>query len=187
MSANPRSSWVTFGNTNSNTAGSAAPYGKNGIFVGQAYLGWKATRWLALQAGKMPNPLFTTPLVWDSDINPEGLVERLNFELEDGWSIFANFAQYVYSQFALNDDSSNLGFASHEGYQPPGRLGSAQVRRAEIGQGGAGLLPLPGFGPPTSPGRPTTIRIPPDSQAHSPSARRTRFPIPPRGWRSPTD
>jgi hypothetical protein len=123
LSANPRSSWVTFGNTNSNSGGSVAPYGKNGIFVGQAYLGWKATHWLTLQAGKMPNPVFTTPLVWDSDINPEGLSERLNFDLKDGLSLFANFAQYVYSQFAPNDDSGNLGFASHEGYQYAWQVG----------------------------------------------------------------
>jgi hypothetical protein len=116
-SANPRSAWVTFGNTNSNSNGGVAPYGKLGVFVGQAYLGWKATPWLTLQGGKMPNPIFTTPLVWDSDINPEGLAEKLNFELEHGVSLFANLAQYVYSQFAPNDDSGSLGFAGYEGYQ----------------------------------------------------------------------
>ena len=108
---------MTFGNTNSNSGGGAAPYGKGGIFVGQAYLGWRATAWLTLQAGKMPNPVFTTPMVWDTDINPEGLAERLDFDLKDGVSVFANFGQYVYSQFAPNDDSGSLGFAGYEGYQ----------------------------------------------------------------------
>lgn len=115
--ANPRSPWVTFGNTNSNSGGGASPYGKVGIFVGQAYLGWKATPWLTLQAGKMPNPVYTTSMVWDSDINPEGLAERLTFQLTDKLSLFANLGQYVYSQFAPNDDSGTLGFAGYEGYQ----------------------------------------------------------------------
>jgi hypothetical protein len=116
-SANPRSPWVTFGNTNNNGAGGAAPYGKVGIFVGQAYLGWKPTPWLTLQAGKMPNPIYTTSMVWDADINPEGLSERFNVKLDDRVSLFVNLSQYVYSQFTPNDDSGSLGFAGYDGYQ----------------------------------------------------------------------
>jgi hypothetical protein len=108
---------VTFGNNNDNVAGGAAPYGKVGIFVGQAYFGCKVTPWLTLQGGKMPNPIYSTSLVWDSDINPEGFAERLTFDLKNGVTVFANFGQYVYSQFAPNDDSGNLGFAGYEGYQ----------------------------------------------------------------------
>jgi Putative porin len=116
-SANPRSAWVTFGNTNNNATGGTAPYGKNGINIGQAYLGWRATPWLTLQAGKMPNPVYTTPMVWDPDINPEGLAERFNFALNDSLSLFANFGQYIYSQFSPNDNSGSLGYASYDGYQ----------------------------------------------------------------------
>jgi len=116
-SGNPRSPWVTFGNTNSTSAGGVAPYGKNGINVGQVYLGWRATPWLTLQAGKMPNPVYTTPMVWDPDINPEGLAEKFNFALNDSLSLFANFGQYSYSQFSPNDDSGSLGYASYNGYQ----------------------------------------------------------------------
>jgi hypothetical protein len=116
-SANPRSAWVTFGNTNNNAAGGTAPYGKNGINIGQVYLGWRATPWLTLQAGKMPNPVYTTPMVWDPDINPEGLAERFNFALNDSLSLFANFGQYIYSQFSPNDNNGSLGYASYDGYQ----------------------------------------------------------------------
>ena len=118
-SANPRSSWVTFGNNRSAAAGGAAPYGKgqDGIFVGQAYLGWRATPWLTIQGGKMPNPVYTTPMVWDPDINPEGLAERISYPLNDNLTVFGNFGQYVYAQFSPNDDNGTLGFASHDGYQ----------------------------------------------------------------------
>jgi hypothetical protein len=148
-SANPRSSWVTFGNTNSNAAGGVAPYGKVGIFVGQAYLGWKPTPWLTLQAGKMPNPVFTTPMVWDSDISPEGLSERFDFVLKEQVSLFANFGQYVYSQFAPSDDSGNLGFAGYEGYQFAWQVGVShkfgERRSAKVA---LGFYHYSGFGTP---------------------------------------
>jgi len=117
---NPRTSWVTFGNNSSTNSGGVAPYGKGGssaIAVGQVYLGWRATPWLTLQAGKMPNPMYTTPMVWDPDINPEGFAERINYALNDKLSLFGNFGQYVYSQFSPNDNSGGLGYASNEGYQ----------------------------------------------------------------------
>jgi hypothetical protein len=151
--ANPRSPWATFGNTNSNTAGGTAPYGKVGIFVGQAYLGWKPTAWLTLQAGKMPNPLFTTPMVWDSDINPEGLAERLHFELDRRVSLFVNLSQYVYSQFSPNDDSGTLGFAGYEGYQFVWQVGVSTTfgerRSAKVA---VGFTNYSGFGAPDFPG-----------------------------------
>ena len=48
----------------------------DGIGVGQAYLGYKGMRDLTLIAGKMANPLVTSSMVWDGDINPEGLAEQ---------------------------------------------------------------------------------------------------------------
>jgi hypothetical protein len=114
-STNPRSAWVTFGNNNAASgAASAAPYGKggDGIQVGQAYMGWRATPWLTVQAGKMPNPVFTTAMVWDPDINPEGIAERLNFPINDSLTLFGNFGQYVYETYNPQTDS----FA-HDGYQ----------------------------------------------------------------------
>jgi len=74
-SSNPRSTNVTFGD---DTAVGPGPYAKtaDGINVGQAYLGYKGIRDLTLIAGKMPNPFVTSSMVWDGDINPEGLVEQ---------------------------------------------------------------------------------------------------------------
>jgi hypothetical protein len=72
-SQNPRSTNVTFGDDSSN-----GPFAKNsdGISVGQAYFGYKGFPDIILTAGKMPNPLVTTLMVWDPDINPEGLAEQ---------------------------------------------------------------------------------------------------------------
>ena len=85
-SSNPRSTNVTFADdTSTITAGTSGntrtingPFAKNsdGIAIGQAYLGYKGFPDLTLTAGRMPQPLITTLMTWDADINPEGLAEQ---------------------------------------------------------------------------------------------------------------
>jgi hypothetical protein len=120
-STNPRSTNVTFGDD-------AGPFGKtsDAVGIGQAYLGYSGFRDIRLTAGKMNNPFVNTLMVWDGDINPEGLAEQWKhtFNLsygggqtttaadysKDGKSaapvtseptrmtidVFANLAQFVY-------------------------------------------------------------------------------------------
>ena len=91
-SSNPRSPWVTFGDDTNPT-----PSAKNsdGINLGQAYLGWKPSSWYEMTVGKMPNPLYVTPMMWDSDINPEGAAEKFKFDAGPV-EVFANFGQFIY-------------------------------------------------------------------------------------------
>jgi hypothetical protein len=77
--ANPRSTNVTFGDdTSTSSPGGGGPFakGSDGIFVGQAYLGYKGFKDITLTIGKMQNPMVSTLLVWDADITPEGLAEQ---------------------------------------------------------------------------------------------------------------
>jgi len=121
-SSNPRSTNVTIGDE-----ASGGPFSKasDGLNVGQAYVGYKGIRDLTLTAGRMPNPLITTSMVWDADINPEGVAEQwkhtFNVSLGGGQTtaatydkdgkavagvtseptkiaidLFANFAQFIY-------------------------------------------------------------------------------------------
>ena len=121
-SSNPRSTNVTIGDE---ASGGPFSKGSDGVNVGQAYFGYRGIRELTLTAGRMPNPLVTTSMVWDADINPEGLAEQwkhtFNLSLgggstsaasydKDGKAVpavaseptkiaidlFANFAQFVY-------------------------------------------------------------------------------------------
>jgi hypothetical protein len=73
-STSPRSTNVTFGD-DSQVNG---PFSKDSdrINVGQAYLGYKGFPDFTFIAGRQPNPFVTTSMVWDDDINPEGLVEQ---------------------------------------------------------------------------------------------------------------
>jgi hypothetical protein len=70
-STNPRSTNVTFGDD-------AGPFGKtsDAINIGQAYIGYRGFKDVTLTFGKMANPLVTTLMVWDGDINPEGAAEQ---------------------------------------------------------------------------------------------------------------
>ncbi len=72
-SANSRSTNVTFGGESS---GGPFAKGDDGIFVGQAYFGYTGLPDFKFTGGRMPNPLINTSMVWDDDINPEGLAEQ---------------------------------------------------------------------------------------------------------------
>lgn len=127
-SQNPRSTNVTFGDDTSTTSpGGGGPFakGSDGINVGQAYLGYKGVKDFTFTVGRMPNPFVNTLMVWDGDINPEGVAEQWKhtFNLGGGGGasaqlyskdgkgvvatkaaesggmtldLFANFAQFVY-------------------------------------------------------------------------------------------
>jgi hypothetical protein len=94
--SNPRSTWVNLGTSTSGSPYSG-PFGKStaGIGVGQLYIGYKPKPWLDITLGKMPNPLFTTPMLWDTDLNPEGAAERFNFKVGQA-ELFATFGQFYY-------------------------------------------------------------------------------------------
>ena len=94
----------------SNTADDSAnqsfgsEFAKFGINVGLIYLKWQPTDWLTLTGGKQKNPLYTTDLVWDPDINPEGGSEAAVFHPMDNLSIGFTGGQFIYAD---NNDFNN--------------------------------------------------------------------------------
>lgn len=109
-SSNPRSPWNTFG-----TSSSGVPYqgpdGKStsGINVGQIYIGWRPEDWVDITVGRMSNPLYTTPMVWDTDLTPEGAAEHFSYRVRDA-EFFATFGQFLYQDTNPNQASGGLGF-----------------------------------------------------------------------------
>jgi hypothetical protein len=125
-SASARSTNVTMGgDTSPSSPGGGGPFAKgdDGIFVGQAYGGYKGFPGFTFTGGRMPNPFVNTRMVWDDDINPEGLAEQWKHTFtigggaaepvsysKDGKNVaappppeplvkidvFANFGQFVY-------------------------------------------------------------------------------------------
>ena len=108
--SNGRSPWDTLG-TSSSGIPYQGPYGKStfGINVGQVYLGWHPESWFDITLGKMPQPLYTTPMVWDSDLNPEGAVERFKYAIGQA-EFFATFGQFLYQDANPTYSSGGLGF-----------------------------------------------------------------------------
>ena len=76
--SNPRSPWVTFG-TSSSGYPYQGPFGKStaSLNIGQIYLGWRPRSWFDVTIGKMPNPLFTTPMVSGFRLEPGRPVRAL--------------------------------------------------------------------------------------------------------------
>ncbi|HMD55626.1 MAG TPA: putative porin, partial [Phycisphaerae bacterium] len=102
-SSNPRSSMVTLGTS------SPGPYGKStgGVTIGQVYLGWQPEPWFGFTVGKMPNPLYTSQMVWSPSINPEGLAEQFKYTVGAA-DFFATFGQFLYQD--ENPVSASGGF-----------------------------------------------------------------------------
>jgi len=107
--SNPRSPWVTFGSSSSGLPYNG-PFGKStaGINVGQIYLGWRPANWLDVTLGKMPQPLYTTAMVWDTDLHPEGAAERFKYSVGEA-DFFATFGQFLYQDTNPIRQSGGLG------------------------------------------------------------------------------
>src|SRR5262249_14494812 len=71
-------------------------YGEKSVFIDQAYISWKAHEYVKVTGGRMPNPFWRTyssDVMWDADINPEGYAEKVEIPTGDRLSLFVNLAQ----------------------------------------------------------------------------------------------
>jgi len=55
-------------------------YDNYGIYIARAFMGWAPIPGLTFIGGKQANPFYTTDLIYDPDIDPIGLVERVDFD-----------------------------------------------------------------------------------------------------------
>jgi hypothetical protein len=100
-----RSGNVTFGED-------SGPWGKDSdrIFLGQLYVNWTPAESLSLTAGRQENPFQVTSLVWDPDLNPEGLSESFKFTTgRVEW--FATFGQFLYDDANPDNPFGAGGFS----------------------------------------------------------------------------
>ncbi|MEI6566348.1 MAG: putative porin [Verrucomicrobiota bacterium] len=108
-----RSPWLTLATSSSGNP-YQGPFGKSttGVSLGQVYLGWQPANWVNVTAGRMPNPLYTSSLVWDGDLTPEGLSERFNHTVGPA-DFFLNLGQFIYQDTNPTKTSNgyfNLGY-----------------------------------------------------------------------------
>ena len=80
--AGGRSTNVTMGGAGNTGAAATGLWNKttnNTVYLGQAYVKNTSLPWLTLLAGRMPNPLVNSQMLWDSDLNPEGFAQQLKY------------------------------------------------------------------------------------------------------------
>jgi len=115
--ASARSDNFTFGGNNVNYNQ------KESIYLKRAMLGWNATNWLTIEAGRMNNPLYTTPMVWDADYQVSGFQEKVKFNLGDT-EIFGVAGQWANGKWdsisfdGANGGTSTAGSSSASHYLP---------------------------------------------------------------------
>lgn len=103
MGSGGRSDNATFGTTN-------GANNKEALYVKRAMVGWNATDWLALEAGRLANPLYTTSMVWDGDLTVEGLAEKANFKLGNT-DVFLTAFQAQYEGDRRKNDNGGVSSA----------------------------------------------------------------------------
>ncbi|MFA4990150.1 MAG: putative porin [Candidatus Omnitrophota bacterium] len=92
--SNPRS-------TNATIADSNGPASFKSIILNYAYAAYSPTTWLTLTGGKFKNPIWQpNDLLWDGDLNPEGVSAQLDYSLNPYLGLFLNG-----EVFALTQDS----------------------------------------------------------------------------------
>ena len=104
---------------------------KEGIYLKRAMLGWTPNDWLTLEAGRMSNPLYTTPMVWDGDYSVTGFQEKVKFTVgsTEIFGVAGQWANGAWDSKSFNgingntDDrgsaSTNLLFAFQGGLKTP--------------------------------------------------------------------
>lgn len=70
------------------TMGANGNFNKYALVLDRAYVQSDPYYWLMMSAGKMPNPWLSTDLVWDTDVNFEGVAASLKPRFSDSWSAF---------------------------------------------------------------------------------------------------
>jgi hypothetical protein len=127
-SSNERSTWNTFGNAGgSGQSPYVGPFSKANnytLYVGLAYLGWRPAPWLDVSIGRVPQPLYTTPMVWDSDYTPEGAVEKVKWTAGRA-DLFGNFAQLVYQDTTPSDGAQAFAGTPDGAYLFSSQIGAS--------------------------------------------------------------
>ena len=54
-----------------------ANFSNYNVYISRAWLGYQPTDWLQLRGGRFANPFYSTELVWDAEIHPDGFFQSV--------------------------------------------------------------------------------------------------------------
>jgi len=101
-SVDPRSTNQTFD----------ANFSKKSLWIDYVFAEYNANDYLAFTAGRNKNPLWlTSDMLWDTDINPEGISARVTAPVNYNWQVFGNAGYFALSELAGDPQDSGLLFA----------------------------------------------------------------------------
>ncbi|RJX32655.1 MAG: hypothetical protein C4531_06235 [Desulfurivibrio sp.] len=81
---------------------------KDSVVFDQAYVQWQPNKEITAWGGRIPNPWFATDLVWDSDLNFEGLAASYAHEFNDKLSAFLTLGAFGIDEFAETTEDKYL-------------------------------------------------------------------------------
>ena len=91
----PRSTNQTFQDT----------FSKKSIWIDYAYAEYAPWAWATFLGGRMKNPLWEPgDMLWDTDINPEGVAAKLNWKLNPTLDAYVNNAVFILEEYANSSD-----------------------------------------------------------------------------------
>ena len=101
-STDPRSTNQTFGDNNA----------KKSLWIDYVFAEYNASDYLAFTAGRTKNPLWlTSDMLWDTDINMEGLSARVTLPVNYNWQLFANAGLMVLAEAQTDPKDPHMLFA----------------------------------------------------------------------------
>ena len=101
-SSDPRSTNQTFGDN----------FGKKNLYIDYVFAEYNVNENLAFTAGRTKNPLWlTSELLWDADMNPEGVSARMTYPVNNNWQLFGNAGYLVLNELANDPQDPGLLFA----------------------------------------------------------------------------
>ncbi|MBI5237021.1 MAG: putative porin [Deltaproteobacteria bacterium] len=97
---------------------------KDSVLFDLAYLKWQPREFLTIYGGRMPNPWFSSDLVWDRDLNFEGLALSVRKPITESWVPFLTVGAFPLQQYDFSRKSKWL---------TAGQLGLERKSRKGIG------------------------------------------------------
>ena len=99
---------------------------KNTFVVDQAYVNYRPVSGLDAWVGRMPNPWLSTDLVWDPDVNFDGVALRYQRTLPGGFTPFLTIGAFSVQNTDFDFPSTDTSkVASHNKWLYAGQLGSS--------------------------------------------------------------
>jgi hypothetical protein len=96
------------------TLGRSRDFNLNPLFIDRAYLDihapddWIEGAKAQLLFGKLPNPfrwkIGRDFLMWDGDINPEGVAARFSYDVDEQWNLFLNTGYFIADENSTSAD-----------------------------------------------------------------------------------